>query len=357
MLVLDNGDAIRGIAEVASKLDFIVNGYIGTTATQLANGQLANEEGDLYASGADATVVTSIIVVNTDSAARTFTLYLKPSGGTSRAITPISLDLPIGYSFYTDGQRAVILSTSGEVVSAYSAHASSHENGGADEISVAALSGLLADDQHVLDAEVKLIKLDDLTAPDDNTDLDASAAKHGLFPKLDHDKLDGIDASAVDAAGAVSAVEATGLTFAENKGIILDAVLSVDEKWSGITETGIAGAELTVGHLVYLASTGKWLLAKADSATTSSGKLGLCILYASGDTQVTNVLLYGKMRSALFPDSLTKGAPVHISETDAGLIQVAAPTGTTDWVVRIIGYGVTAEDLFFCPDNTYVELA
>lgn len=33
-------------------------------------------------------------------------------------------------------------------------HGARHENGGADEISVAALSGLLADDQHVLDAEV-----------------------------------------------------------------------------------------------------------------------------------------------------------------------------------------------------------
>ena len=189
------------------------------------------------------------------------------------------------------------------------AHATSHQDTETDEISVAGLSGLLADDQHVIDAE------------------------------------------------AVLAVEAAGLTFAENKGIILDAVLSADEKWSGITEAGTAGAALTVGHLVYLASTGKWLLAKADSATTSKDKLGLCILAAGADTNPTAVLLYGKMRSALFPASLTVGAPVHISETDAGLIQVAAPTGTTNWVVRIIGYGTTAEDLFFCPDNTYLELA
>ena len=34
------------------------------------------------------------------------------------------------------------------------AHKTSHQNAGTDEISVAALSGLLADDQHVLDAEV-----------------------------------------------------------------------------------------------------------------------------------------------------------------------------------------------------------
>jgi hypothetical protein len=41
------------------------------------------------------------------------------------------------------------------------AHATSHESGGSDSI-----------------------KLDDLAAPDDNTDLDASTSKHGLLPKL-----------------------------------------------------------------------------------------------------------------------------------------------------------------------------
>jgi len=42
-------------------------------------------------------------------------------------------------------------------VAAALVHAARHENGGADEISVAALSGTLADDQHVLDAEVLAI--------------------------------------------------------------------------------------------------------------------------------------------------------------------------------------------------------
>lgn len=37
------------------------------------------------------------------------------------------------------------------------AHKTRHENGGTDEISVTGLSGLLADDQHVLDAEAKLV--------------------------------------------------------------------------------------------------------------------------------------------------------------------------------------------------------
>lgn len=65
-----------------------------------------------------------------------------------------------------------------------------HENGGSDEISVAGLSGLLADPQapttHAVShqsAGGDPIKLDDLAAPDDNADLNASTAAHGLMQK------------------------------------------------------------------------------------------------------------------------------------------------------------------------------
>lgn len=71
------------------------------------------------------------------------------------------------------------------------AHASAHENGGSDEIDVTGLSGLLADDQnpvaHATDHEAgggDPIQLDDLAAPSDNTDLDASTSAHGLLKKL-----------------------------------------------------------------------------------------------------------------------------------------------------------------------------
>jgi len=47
-------------------------------------------------------------------------------------------------------------------------------------------------------AAAKTVKLDDLTTPDDTSDLDASAALHGLMPKADKGKLD----DATDAATA-----------------------------------------------------------------------------------------------------------------------------------------------------------
>lgn len=100
-------------------VDFIINGYVGTTATQLADGQLTNSEADLYASSADATVVTSIILCNTHSSALTIHLYLKPSGGSSRSIISKDMSLTAGYSLYTDGQRVTTLDTSGRILTSY----------------------------------------------------------------------------------------------------------------------------------------------------------------------------------------------------------------------------------------------
>jgi len=55
--------------------------------------------------------------------------------------------------------------------------------------------------------------------------------------------------------------------------------------------------------------------------------------------------------SNVFP-ALTVGAPVYIGVT-AGDIQTAQPTGTDD-VIRIVGYGNTADELFFCPSPDYL---
>lgn len=86
-----------------------------------------------------------------------------------------------------------------EAPAAPSAHKTTHQNGGGDEISVAGLSGLLADDQHVLDTEVTSVieatPLNDLAAADGAVDCGGqqvtdlvdhivadAAARNGLTP-------------------------------------------------------------------------------------------------------------------------------------------------------------------------------
>ena len=141
----------------------------------------------------------------------------------------------------------------------------------------------------------------------------------------------------------------------ENVEILLTAALSADGKWSGITEGGTAGAILAFGDLVYLQTVdSKWELANADNAAAGcSFKLGICVL-AAAENAATKVLLYGKVRAdAAFP-ALTIGAPVYMAIV-AGDIQVAAPTATTD-VVRVVGYGNTADELYFNPSQDWFEL-
>ncbi|KKN53770.1 hypothetical protein LCGC14_0598630, partial [marine sediment metagenome] len=71
------------------------------------------------------------------------------------------------------------------------------------------LSGVGVNDHHAkyLNSEAvaaaKTVKLDDFTTPDDNVDLDASAALHGLMSKVDKGKLDGIEALA-DVTGSTA---------------------------------------------------------------------------------------------------------------------------------------------------------
>lgn len=133
--------------------------------------------------------------------------------------------------------------------------------------------------------------------------------------------------------------------------IKLDAVLSADEKWSGTVISGTSGVTtLAVGDLCYLnANDSRWELVDANLSDGYDKMLGICVL-AAADNVATEMLVYGKVRSAAFP-AFTVGSAVYISET-AGDCTQTKPT-TTDVGIRIIGYAITAEDLFFNPDNIY----
>src|SRR3990167_1732956 len=130
--------------------------------------------------------------------------------------------------------------------------------------------------------------------------------------------------------------------LAEQVLVGLDPAGSADEKWSGISVAGTAGATLATGDLIYLDVTAtEWLLADADAAATAGDvPLGLCILAAT-DGGATDILLIGTMRSAAFPASIALGAPVYVSTT-AGDIQATQPSGADD-VIRRVGWAISSE--------------
>lgn len=77
----------------------------------------------------------------------------------------------------------------------------------------------------------------------------------------------------------------------------------------------------------------------------------MCVSAAT-DTQTTTILLQGIVRAdSKFP-TLTITAPVYLSET-AGAIVVAQPT-TTDAVIRMLGYALTADEIYFNPETGYI---
>jgi hypothetical protein len=176
-------------------------------------------------------------------------------------------------------------------------------------------------------------------------------------------------ATADDAAAAVAAVAAAGvylplaggtmtgdITLSENVAIILDPALSADEKYSGIIEVGTAGCTTNFGDLLYLAvADSRWELTDANASATAKCKLGINVSTAQkADGDSFNVLLWGKVRSDA-DYAFTVAAPVFISET-AGDMTSTAPS-TSAACVRIVGYGNTADELFFCPSNDWMELA
>ena len=135
--------------------------------------------------------------------------------------------------------------------------------------------------------------------------------------------------------------------------IKLDAVLSADEKWSGIVIAVTLGSTVAQGEICFLAADGKWdkndgILDGTD--TGFSKQLGICLV-AGNDTNASEMLIYGKVRSAGFP-AFTVGSPVYLDDT-AGDLVVAQPS-TTNFAIRIVGYAITAEDLFFNPSNDYI---
>ena len=135
MIALDSGDKIRGDASAATVVDYTIHGLDANAIKQLADGQLAAAIGDLYTADS-ADVVSSIILVNTDSSARTVNLYLTPNSGTARRLIPKDMSLGIGYCLIFDGSKIGVYDASGNLQQTVtvSAHASTHDSGGADQV-------------------------------------------------------------------------------------------------------------------------------------------------------------------------------------------------------------------------------
>jgi hypothetical protein len=144
------------------------------------------------------------------------------------------------------------------------------------------------------------------------------------------------------------------VTLSENTSVALDPAGSADGKYSGITVTGVSGYAQAFGDVVTLdKDDSRWEAVDISVAAAATGDargiLGI-VVAAGTDGNACTILLHGIVRAdANFP-ALTIGAPVYASTT--GDVVVAQPT-TTDHVIRIVGYALTADELYFSPGNAW----
>jgi hypothetical protein len=119
------------------------------------------------------------------------------------------------------------------------------------------------------------------------------------------------------------------------------------------TNTLNAGYTNALFDLVYLNADGEWYEADADATGTSINMLGLA-LEVSSDGAALNVALPGCfIRDDTW--TWTIGGPLYASGTLGAMTQTA-PSGSGD-VVRVVGFAVTADVVFFQPSPDYITVA
>ncbi len=124
-----------------------------------------------------------------------------------------------------------------------------------------------------------------------------------------------------------------------------------DDTFTGEQLTGFnATATIAQWESVYLSTTG-WALTDADAAATAGGVMvGLAAAAGTNGNPLT-VVTKGVVRNDGWTWT-TVGAPLYLSTT-AGALTETAPSGTDD-VVRIVGYVMSDDCIFFNPSNDWI---
>jgi len=172
-------------------------------------------------------------------------------------------------------------------------------------------------------AQAEGAKLDDHAAPDDNTDLDAAAAKHGLMPKLDKVKLDAIaalaDVTADNAPKAHKASHQNGggdkISVAGLSGVLADDQHIIDAEAVDAIE---ADDNLPVASITFIIDGG-------GSAITTGIKGDLEIPFACTINRVT---MLGSPSGSIVVD-IWKQAYADFPPEDAQSITASAPPTIT----------------------------
>ena len=164
---------------------------------------------------------------------------------------------------------------------------------------------------------------------------------------------------ATPAAGTFTTLQAnTSIQLIENAPVLLDSALSADGKYSAIeSEAGVLGETVAFGEAVYFkAADSRWWKTNATVATTSGPvRAGFCCV-AGNAAGATTIMFKGTIRADSLFDTFTISAPVYLSAATAGKVVNTAPTGTADFVVRVMGHGIDGNSVNVNVSPDYITI-
>ena len=105
----------------------------------------------------------------------------------------------------------------------------------------------------------------------------------------------------------------------------------------------------TVGNVYYFDSTSVWLITDANTSATSKGLIAIATSVTAFNV---GMLISGYFKNTSW--SFTVGNPVYLSVTSGGLSS-AQPTVSGD-IVRVVGYAIATDEVYFNPSHDWIEL-
>jgi len=142
------------------------------------------------------------------------------------------------------------------------------------------------------------------------------------------------------------------ITLSGDTNIVLDTSVSSTQSSGTIIKIGSHMSALVAGNIYYAYnSMGSlyWGGADADSSNTEH----MLALSVGTDADVDGMLLNGIYHKA--SHGLTVGDPIYLSTTPMTMTNTA-PSGANDYV-RVLGYAIDSNHIYFCPDNTWVKIS
>lgn len=110
-----------------------------------------------------------------------------------------------------------------------------------------------------------------------------------------------------------------------------------------------AATDMTVNTLCYMNSAGKMAKASATSEALANTLLGVSAAGYSEDDE-GYFYLFGVVSLSGFRPGV-----ILYASTELGLIQDDAPMGSSE-IIRVVGYGLPDNKIYFNPDRTWLEL-